>query len=49
MPTCNHCHSHVSDAFARVFADSSGRVRACLNCSTHANVARETRARSAER
>ena len=49
MPTCNHCHNHVSDAFARVFADSDGRLNACLNCSAHANVARHARKRSTER
>ena len=39
MPNCNHCGSTISNAFARVFADDSGRVRACPNCSANAGIA----------
>lgn len=39
MPHCDHCGSHVSDGFARVFADESGRIHACLECSANAGIA----------
>ena len=39
MPNCDHCDAHVSDRFARVFADENGRVRACPNCSANAGTA----------
>lgn len=39
MPTCNHCNAHVSERFARVFADEDGTVRACPSCSANAGIA----------
>ena len=49
MPTCDHCKAHVSERFARVFADESGRLRACPNCSANAGIAEvaQRRARDA--
>jgi hypothetical protein len=49
MPTCDHCKAHVSEQFARVFADESGRLRACPNCSANAGIAEvaQRRARDA--
>jgi hypothetical protein len=49
MPTCDHCNKHVSERFARVFADESGRLRACPNCSANAGIAEvaQQRARDA--
>jgi hypothetical protein len=32
MPDCDHCGGHVSDRFARVFADEFGTVHACPSC-----------------
>jgi hypothetical protein len=49
MPRCNHCDAHVSGRFARVFADESGRVRACPNCSANAGIAEVARDRARER
>ncbi|MFB6137399.1 MAG: hypothetical protein ABEJ42_03530 [Halobacteriaceae archaeon] len=39
MSTCNHCGAHVSDQFARVFADEEGVLEACPNCSANAGIA----------
>lgn len=39
MPECNHCGSHVSDRFARVFADEKGRLHACTSCAANAGIA----------
>jgi hypothetical protein len=39
MPTCDHCGEHVSERFARVFADENGRLHACTNCSANAGIA----------
>ncbi len=49
MPTCNYCDAHVSERFARVFADEDGQVKACPNCSANAGIAEvaKTRARDA--
>jgi hypothetical protein len=46
MPECNHCGGHVSDQFARVFADDHGRIHACLNCSANAGIAEVSRHRA---
>jgi hypothetical protein len=46
MPSCDHCGSHVSDRFARVFADQYGRVLACPNCSANAGIAEVARMRT---
>lgn len=46
MPTCDHCGSHVSERFARVFADERGRILACTNCSANAGIAESARRRT---
>jgi hypothetical protein len=46
MPECDHCGAHVSDRFARVFADKSGNVRACPSCSANAGIAEVSRERA---
>jgi len=46
MPACNHCGEHVSEDFARVFADEHGSVEACPNCSANAGIAEVARSRS---
>ena len=48
MPECNHCGAHVSDQFARVFADEYGHIRACPNCSANAGIAEVSRERAHE-
>jgi len=46
MPECNHCGEHVSERFARVFADESGRIRACPGCASNAGIAEVARRRA---
>ena len=46
MPTCDHCSEHVSEGFARVFADDDGRLRACPNCAANAGIAEVARLRA---
>lgn len=46
MARCDHCERHVSDQFVRVFADESGTVRACPNCSANAGIAEVMRERA---
>lgn len=46
MPACDHCDSFVSADFARVFADDDGLIRACLECSGNAGIAKTTRTRA---
>jgi hypothetical protein len=46
MPTCEHCEAHVSERFVRVFADASGRIRACPNCSANAGIAEVAKERA---
>ena len=46
MPRCNHCDAHVSERFARVFADAYGRILACPNCSANAGIAESARRRA---
>jgi len=46
MPECNHCGAHVSDQFARVFADKYGHIRACPNCSANAGIAEVSKERA---
>ncbi|WP_449272223.1 DUF7563 family protein [Halorussus halobius] len=48
MPECDHCGSHVSDKFARVFADEGGRLKACPSCSANAGIAEVARERTGE-
>ena len=46
MTNCDHCGSHVSERFARVFADENGRILACPNCSANAGIAEAARRRT---
>ncbi|WP_303704062.1 hypothetical protein [Haloquadratum walsbyi] len=46
MTSCDHCGSHVSDRFERVFADENGRLLACPNCSANAGIAEAARQRT---
>jgi hypothetical protein len=39
MSRCDHCGAHVSDRFARVFADEDGGLHACPSCSANAGIA----------
>ena len=48
MPKCNHCSAHVSEQFARVFADEFGQVHACPSCSANAGIAEVARERAHE-
>ena len=48
MPRCDHCDAHVSDRFARVFADANGQIYACPNCSANAGIAEVSRERAYE-
>jgi len=48
MPTCDHCGAHVSDQFARVFADETGGIHACPSCSANAGIAEVARERAHE-
>jgi len=45
MPECDHCGAHVSERFARVFADERGDVHACISCSANAGIAEVARRR----
>ncbi|SEH17606.1 MULTISPECIES: DUF7563 family protein [Natronorubrum] len=45
MPTCDHCDAHVSERFARVFADENGEIHACISCSANAGIAEASRNR----
>ncbi|WP_459880567.1 DUF7563 family protein [Halorubrum gandharaense] len=46
MPSCDHCGSHVSDRFARVFADELGHLNACPACAANAGIAEVSRDRT---
>jgi len=46
MSECNHCGAHVSERFARVFADEGGHVHACPSCSANAGIAEVARQRA---
>ncbi|WP_435197540.1 DUF7563 family protein [Natronomonas sp. EA1] len=48
MAKCDHCDAHVSDRFARVFADETGQIHACPNCSANAGIAEVSRERAYE-
>jgi len=47
MPTCDHCESHVSERFARVFETDGGRIEACPNCASNAGIAEQALHRNA--
>jgi predicted RNA-binding Zn-ribbon protein involved in translation (DUF1610 family) len=46
MSECNHCGAHVSERFARVFADEHGDIYACPSCSANAGIAEVARQRA---
>ena len=46
MPQCDNCHAHISEGFARVFADEADRVLACPSCASNAGIAESARART---
>ncbi|WP_336035588.1 DUF7563 family protein [Halobacterium yunchengense] len=46
MPRCDHCDAHVSDQFARVFADEDGRLHACPNCAANVGIAEVSKDRA---
>jgi hypothetical protein len=46
MPDCDHCGAHVSERFARVFADDTGRIHACVSCSANAGIGEVSRQRA---
>jgi hypothetical protein len=46
MPTCDYCKAHVSEQFARVFADEHGRLFACPSCAANAGIAEVARRRT---
>jgi hypothetical protein len=46
MPACDHCGAHVSERFARVFADEHGQLHACPACSANAGIAEAARRRT---
>ncbi|MFC4540854.1 hypothetical protein ACFO5R_02790 [Halosolutus amylolyticus] len=46
MPTCDHCGAHVSERFARVFADERGNILACTSCSANAGIAEVAKERA---
>lgn len=48
MAKCNHCSAHVSERFARVFANDGGALLACPNCSANAGIAEVSRDRATE-
>jgi hypothetical protein len=46
MSRCDHCGSHVSERFARVFTDQEGRLNACPSCAANAGIAEVARDRN---
>ncbi|WP_438267799.1 DUF7563 family protein [Halomarina pelagica] len=46
MAKCDHCKAHVSERFARVFADEYDRILACPSCSANAGIAEASRDRA---
>ncbi|QLG49750.1 DUF7563 family protein [Natrinema halophilum] len=46
MPKCDHCGAHVSEQFARVFADKHGKIHACISCSANAGIAEAAKERA---
>jgi hypothetical protein len=47
MPRCDHCDRHVSENFARVFADARGQIHACPNCAANVGIAEVSKRRAA--
>jgi len=48
MTSCDHCGAHVSDRFARVFADQAGLLHACPSCTANAGIAEVARQRAGD-
>jgi hypothetical protein len=46
MARCDYCDAHVSDRFARVFADQNGTLLACPNCAANVGIAEVSRNRA---
>jgi hypothetical protein len=46
MPTCDNCDAHVSNRFARVFADPDGELHACPDCAANAGISEVSRQRA---
>ncbi len=46
MPRCNHCDAHVSENFARVFANEDGHLHACPNCAANVGIAEVSKDRA---
>ncbi|WP_438267375.1 DUF7563 family protein [Halomarina litorea] len=49
MAKCDHCNAHVSERFARVFANESGQIHACPSCSANAGIAEVSRERARDK
>lgn len=49
MAKCDHCNAHVSERFARVFADGTGEIHACPSCSANAGIAEVSKERARDR
>jgi hypothetical protein len=47
MPACDHCGTHVSEQFARVF-EHGGALHACPSCSANSGIAEVSRERARE-
>lgn len=48
MARCDYCEAHVSDRFARVFADEKGNLLACPNCAANVGIAEVSRNRASQ-
>ena len=46
MPACDHCGNHISDRFARVFADEFGEIHACPGCAPTESIAKIAKQRA---
>ncbi|MGB9964443.1 hypothetical protein [Halobacterium sp. CBA1126] len=46
MPRCDHCDAHVSENFARVFANEDGYLHACPNCAANVGIAEVSKDRA---
>ena len=42
--TCQHCGSHVTDRFGRVYGDNCDRVHRCPECDSYRRLTRGTAA-----
>ncbi|MFW5919930.1 MAG: DUF7563 family protein [Halanaeroarchaeum sp.] len=46
MARCDYCDAHVSDRFARVFADLRGNIWACPSCAANVGIAEISKQRA---